>query len=109
MPKEQLLGLAADVDRLLVAGAGVADGEVLRRRSKTLREMGKKVPALVPVADAVDRVTSASAPAAAFLDLLVMTRQVRASLATTGTDGPEYPPQLPMMTTPYGRGRVRPS
>jgi hypothetical protein len=24
----------------------------------------------------------------------------------TGMDGAEYPPQLPMMTTPYGRGRA---
>jgi HEAT repeat protein len=87
MPREQLLGLAADVDRVLVAGAGVADGDVLRRRSQTLRELGKKVPALVPIADAVDRVTSADAPAPAFLDLLVMTRQVRASLATSGAEG----------------------
>jgi hypothetical protein len=87
MPKEQLLGLGADADRLLAAGIGVADGDVLRRRSRTLRDLGKKVPALLPVADAVDRVTGASTPAPAFLDLLVVTRQVRASLATTGVDG----------------------
>ena len=26
----------------------------------------------------------------------------------TGGDGAEYPPQLPMMVMPYGRGRDRP-
>ena len=25
----------------------------------------------------------------------------------TGMDGAEYPPQVPMMSTPYGRGRDR--
>jgi HEAT repeat protein len=91
MPKEQLLGLAADVDRLLAAGVGVADGDSLRRREKTLRELGKKVPALVPVADAVQRVTGATTPGPAFLDLLVMMRQVRASLAATAVEGPLTP------------------
>ena len=41
-----------------------------------------------------------------------MTRQYTAPMrkivrAATGTDGAEYPPQLPMMSTPYGRGRDR--
>lgn len=91
MPREQLLGLAADVDLLLVAGITAAGGGPLRRRGKTIRELGAKVPALVPVADAVERVTAADKPAPAFLDLLVMARQLRASLAATGVEGPLMP------------------
>jgi hypothetical protein len=91
MPREQLLGLAADVDRLLAAGVAAAGGDSLRRRGKTIRELGAKVPALVPVADAVERVIGADKPGPAFLDLLVMTRQVRGSLAATGVEGPLTP------------------
>jgi HEAT repeat protein len=87
MPREQLLGLAADVDRLLAAGVMAGGSEALQRRAKTLRELGKKVPALVPIADGVERVTGESKPARAFLDLMVMTRQVRGSLAATGVEG----------------------
>jgi hypothetical protein len=90
MPREQLLGLAADVDRLLAAGATAAAGhDGLSRRGRALRELGQKVAALVPVADAVERVTSSSSREVgrAFLDLVVMARQLRGSLAATGPDG----------------------
>jgi HEAT repeat protein len=90
MPREQLLGLVGEVDRLLAAGASSASGsEQLQRRGQTLREMGKKVPALNPVADAIDKVKLAPGKQAApaFLDLLGMTRQVRASLSSAGVAG----------------------
>jgi hypothetical protein len=93
MPKEQLQALAADVDRLLVAGGAVAAGdEGLRRRGKVLRELGKQVPALGQIADAVDRVSGGpSRASAALLDLLLVVRQVRASMAVAGVDGPLMP------------------
>jgi hypothetical protein len=90
MPREQLLGLASDADRLLAAGAAAAiDNEGLIRRSKTLRELGKKVPALLPVADTVDRVVKSEPRqvGAAFLDLIGTARQLRASLAGSGVPG----------------------
>jgi hypothetical protein len=90
MPREQLLALAADVDRLLDAGATTAAGsDGLRRRSKALRELGRKVAALNPVADAIDELARSGGKHAgrAFLDLVAMTRQVRASLAVAGPDG----------------------
>src|SRR5690242_12364625 len=91
MPRDQLLGLVADVDRLLAAGATAAVGnDGLSRRGRTLRELGQKVAALQPVADAVQRVTTASTREAgrAFLDLVVIARQLRGSLAGTGPEGP---------------------
>jgi hypothetical protein len=94
MPRDQLLGLAADADRLLAAGAAAAvanDG--LARRARTLRDLGQKVPALLPVADAVDRVTG-SAPTQvgpAFLDLIQTARQLRASLTACGVPGDLQP------------------
>jgi HEAT repeat protein len=90
MPREQLLGLAADVDRLFSAGASAAAGnDNLIRRAKTLRDLGQKVAALNPVADAVERVTQAAPKqiGPAFLDLVGVTRQVRASLAAPGAEG----------------------
>jgi hypothetical protein len=90
-PREQLLDLANDVDRLLAAGVTAGSGDALRRRGKVLHELGKKVPALVPVADAVERVAGADKPGPAFLDLLVLARQVRASLAPADADGPLTP------------------
>lgn len=91
MSKEQLLALADDVDRLLSAGGTVAAGDDgLRRRSKVLKELGQKVPALAPAASAVERVTSATGTKTtpALLDLLLITRQIKSSLATVGGDGP---------------------
>ncbi len=93
MPREQLLALAADVDRLLTAGASAAAGdEGLRKRARLLGELRKKVPALGQVADAVDRAARGEGPAApALLDLLLVVRQVRASLAPAGAAGPLEP------------------
>jgi hypothetical protein len=91
MPREQLRALAADVDRLLVAGARAASGdEGLRRRARALRRLARQVPVLAQVADAVERVTESPAEQAApaLLDLLLLTRQLRASLASAGVEGP---------------------
>lgn len=90
MAKDQLLALATDVDRLLAAGAAAAAGnDNLRKRGQTLRELGTKVAALKPVADAIDKVLDAPAKQAAssFLDLVGMTRQIRASLTGPGVEG----------------------
>jgi HEAT repeat protein len=99
-PQDELLGLAGDVDRLLIAGVAAGNTDPLRRRGKTLRELAKTVPALVPVADVVGRAAAADRPAPAFLDLLVTTRQLRAGLATAGVDGPltPMPPSGPWRT-----------
>jgi hypothetical protein len=94
MPREQLQLLASDVDRLLAAGAAVAAGdEKLRQRSGRLRELGQKVPVLAQIADAVDRTVSAPPKqvARALLDLLLVVRQVRASLTAAGGDGAAEP------------------
>jgi hypothetical protein len=108
MPREQLLGLAADVDRLLDAGATAAPGsESLARRSRALRDLGQKVAALNPVADAVDKLTRSAGKQSgpAFLDLVAMTRQVRASLAGTGPEGDLKPaaPSGPWRTALFVR------
>src|SRR5438105_3113820 len=94
MPKQTLLDLSNDVTRLLIAGAQQAPADDgLRRRSQRLRDLGKQVPALLPIADAVDRVLAAPPrqAAAALLDLAVIVRQVRAGLAAAGTAGPLEP------------------
>lgn len=103
MPRENLLGLVGEVDRFLAAGASSACGsEQLQRRGRTLRELSKKVPALNPIADAVDKVTQSTGKQAApaFLDLLAMTRQVRASLSSAGVAGDltPLPPSGPWQT-----------
>src|SRR5262245_59486583 len=90
MPRETLLGLAADVDRLLAAGAPAAAGnERLGQRGGRLRALGQKVPALVPVADAVGRLSGAEPKKAApaLLELAQTSRQLRASLAGHGVAG----------------------
>ncbi len=90
MPREQLQALAADMDRLLAAGAAAAAGdEGLRRRARTLEELGQKVPALARIAQAVRRVLDAAPKqaAAALLDLLLVVRQARGSLAGAGAAG----------------------
>jgi HEAT repeat protein len=94
MSKEQLLGLAADVNRLLAAGATAATRhEGLSQRARVLRELGRKVAALNPVADAVERVLHSTPrqAGAAFLDLVMMTRQIQGSLAEAGVDGSLQP------------------
>jgi HEAT repeat protein len=96
MPKEQLKALAADVDRLLVAGTAVAAAdEGLRRRGKALRDLGQKVPVLGQIADAVEHVSGAPPEKAtpALLDLLKVVRQVRASLVSAGVEGKLEPVQ----------------
>lgn len=88
--REQLLGLANDVGRLLAAGSSAAAGhDGLARRARALRELGAKVPTLAAVADAVERVTAAPPKQAgpAFLDLVVLSRQIRGSLSVAGADG----------------------
>jgi HEAT repeat protein len=85
-----LLGLAADVNRLLAAGSSAAAGhDGLARRARALREVGGKIPALSAVADAVERVTAAGPKQAApaFLDLVLLARQLRASLNAAGAEG----------------------
>jgi HEAT repeat protein len=94
MPREQLQLLAQDVDRLLAAGAAVAAGdEKLRQRSGRLRELGQKIPVLAQIADAVDRTVNAPPKQAtpALLDLLLVVRQVRASLTAAGAAGAVEP------------------
>ena len=108
MPREQLKSLAADVDRLLAAGgSNAAADEGLRQRAKALRALGAKVPALVPIAAASERVARSDAGAAprALLDLLLVVRQVQAGLATAGVAGPLVPvePSGPWTTTASGR------
>src|SRR5205085_7143925 len=90
MSREQLLGLAGEVGRLLAAGAPAAAGhDGLARRARALRERGGQVPALAAVADAVERVTAAAPKQAApaFLDLVLLARQLRADLSTAGAEG----------------------
>jgi HEAT repeat protein len=94
MAREQLLGLTIDLDRLLAAGAAAAiDNDTLVRPATMLRGLGPKVPALVPIADKLDLLTGASPDKVgpAFLDALLMARQLRAGLATHGIDGPLQP------------------
>ena len=91
MPKEQLQALADDVDRLLSAGGAVAAGdEGLRRRARKLRDLGQKVPVLAQIAASVEKVGGAGPEQAtrSLLDLLLVVRQVRASLIGAGVEGP---------------------
>jgi HEAT repeat protein len=113
MPREQLLGLAADVNRLLAAGSSAAAGhDGLARRARALREAGAKIPALTAVADAVERVTAAAPKQAgpAFLDLVLLARQLRASLSAVGVEGKaEPPPPSGPWQTPGAAGDVYPA
>jgi HEAT repeat protein len=90
MSKELLHALVTDVDRLVAAGASLAaadDG--LQKREKTLRELGKKVPALAQVADKVQRARAAKTAEApgTLLDLLLTSRQILVSVAQVGAEG----------------------
>jgi hypothetical protein len=90
MARDQLLALVAEADRMLAAGAATAAfNERLHKQGQDVRELAHKVPALTPLADAVDRLLQAPAEQAgpAFLDLVGKTRQLRASLAGTGFAG----------------------
>jgi hypothetical protein len=107
MPREELLALAADVDRLIEAGGHAASGdERLRRRSDTLRKLSLKVPALVQVVEAVERVLESESDEVTpkLLDLLLVVRQIRASLTSAGFEGALQPveesgPWLPAIPT----------
>ena len=94
MPREQLRALAADVDRLIVAGSSsVAGDEGLGRRAEALRALAAKVPALGSIAGAIDRARAADAHSAAraLLDLLLVVGQARAATATAGVEGAVSP------------------
>jgi hypothetical protein len=108
MSREQLLGLAGEVERLLGAGAVAAAGHPgLARRAAALRELARGVPALAAVAAAVERLTAAPGKQAApaLLDLALLTRQLRASLAAAGAGGPATapPPSGPWRTPAAAR------
>jgi HEAT repeat protein len=111
MSREELYGLATDMDRLLGAGATTAvASDKLRDRGKIVTELAKKVPTLQPVAQAIDKVRNSSgkATATALLDLLVMTQQLRRSLTTSGEAGSiegNYPPSE--WKTPLGMKAFR--
>jgi HEAT repeat protein len=98
MATEPILALSSDVNRLLIAGGSAAAGdEGLRKRARALRDLAGQVAALVPVAEAIDRLTDAGpdkAPAA-LLDLLLVVRRLCASLATTTSNGKDPPEPLP--------------
>lgn len=103
MSQELLLGLVADVDRLLAAGAALAPEDAsLRRREQALRELTPRVPALAPVVQAIQRVLTATPAQAApaLLDLLLLTQQLRFGLAPAGIEGPlePIPPSGPWAT-----------
>jgi HEAT repeat protein len=84
--------LAADLRRLLAAGAGAAAGDGgLRRRAIALRQHAASVPALAALADALRRATEAAEPAVALLELLVRLRQARSALASSGVAGEFHP------------------
>ena len=109
MPKQTLLDLSADVTRLLAAGAEQAPADDgLRRRAQRLRELGKQVPALLPIADAVDKALAAKPrdAAAALLDLAVVVRQVRAGLTASGAVGTLEPLPDGSWATPTAQRNV---
>jgi HEAT repeat protein len=85
MSRELLLGVVTEVDRLLAAGA--AEGR-LARHAPGVRELARKVPALAALAAALERFAGSPADSAAFLDVLVLSRQLRAGLSTAGAEGP---------------------
>jgi HEAT repeat protein len=94
MARDQLLALTTTVDRLLAAGASAAGGnDNLRRHGQTLRDLSQKVPALTPVADGVERVSQATGKQGntAFIDLLLMARQLRYNLSSHGIAGDLQP------------------
>lgn len=108
MPREQLQALEADVERLLIAGApSAAADESVQRRADTLREVAKKVPALMPIAEAASRLHAAppTEAAPALLDLLLLVKQAQASLATAGVTGTlaPLPASGPWQTTTPAR------
>jgi HEAT repeat protein len=105
MARDQLLALTTDVDRIFAAGGSAAGGnEKLRRHGQALRELSRQVPAITPLADTVDRVVQASGKqaSAAFLDLVLMARQLRYSLSASGVAGDmKAGPQSGPWATPH--------
>src|SRR5262245_28623304 len=99
MAPRLLLELAADVDRLLAAGADAPGGSgefppaplgrALGRRAREVRALAKQAPALAPLAEALGRVGQGRP--AALLDLVALLRQVRAALASSGVEGEMTP------------------
>jgi HEAT repeat protein len=90
MAHELLHELCNDVRRLLPAGTtAIAGDRGLQQREKALQALGTKVPALVAVAETVVRVRQAppSKAAAPLCDLLLLTRQLAASLVSAGCEG----------------------
>ncbi len=84
LSREHLHALAADVSRLLAAGAADPDARArLRRHLPALRELARQVPALARLADAL----AAVADAETALNLLLPLRQARAALTAVGVDG----------------------
>ncbi len=84
--------LAADMRRLLAAGASAAPGDAaLRRRANALRQQAASVPALAALAEAARRVGEGAEPARGLLELLARLRQVRAALAGSGAAGELHP------------------
>jgi hypothetical protein len=90
MIQQTLTALIDDVERLVQAGAAVAaSDERLPVHAQTLRQLGQRLPPLLQLADAVERipgrtVTEAAAP---LMDLLVLVRQLQASMAAAGFPG----------------------
>jgi HEAT repeat protein len=108
MLAEQLQGLSADLRRLLMTGAAAAvEDPGLRRRAQALRELARKVPALTPLADAVEKVTRSGVKDVTpnLLQLVLVVRQVRGSLAPGGADGTAQPadPSGPWSTATNSR------
>jgi HEAT repeats len=107
MASEQLQGLAADVNRLLAAGAAAAPGDAaLARRGRALDQLRRQVPALGDVSDAVrELVRGRDDPPRGLLRLLAVARPVWAALAEPGVGvgtgvaqpvGPSGPWQTPL-------------
>ena len=83
-PREALLGLITDAERLVTAGArSIAGHERLREHAITLRRMSRRVPALAALLPAVDALLDAPElhTPAALLSLVARCRRLRASLA----------------------------
>jgi HEAT repeat protein len=92
-PHEHLERLAADVLRVLEAGAAAGGVESLPRGAGTLRGIAAQVPALARITEAVDRLRTADPlqRARAVLDLNVLLGMARAGMATAGTAGDLHP------------------
>jgi HEAT repeat protein len=110
-PHELLERLAADVRRMLEAGAAAGGAESIRRGAGALRGVAAQVPALARISAAVGRVSEAvpDERPRAFLDLLLLVRQARASLTATDGEGKAEPvaPSGPWATD-TGAGHLYP-